>query len=84
MPTNVKTMDDVKIKNINIIELEYENLPYTYDFTISLDENYPKDSTGVILFNHKGTLYYHPVQIAQKMLVLIDSYTHTQNKAYLD
>lgn len=86
MPTKIMTQDInyAQKQNFNIIKLNYQNLPYTLNYTPSLETNKAEDSLGIPLFLYHNKFYYHPVQIAQRSIELMDGYWHSNNKAYLD
>ena len=73
-----------QIDDFNIIELEYNDLPYTYERIYSLNTGDPVDSCGVIMFGYNSKNYYHPVQLAQKANVFIDSYKISGNTEYIE
>ncbi|GBE28683.1 hypothetical protein BMS3Bbin03_02633 [bacterium BMS3Bbin03] len=83
MPTKVMTYDNAKKQNFTITKLDYQDLPYTRNYTSSLKTDKDEDSSGVPLFLYHNKFYYHPVQIAQRSIELIDGYWHSNNKAYL-
>jgi hypothetical protein len=60
-------------------------LPYTNYALEPLQPAYPQDADGVIMYRYAGDgrLYYHPVQMAQKGLTLVDNYRRTGIDAYL-
>jgi hypothetical protein len=57
---------------------------YRWSKPLPLDESYPTDDQGVILFVHHRRSYYSPIVIGQKTLRLLDSYRLTGEGEYLD
>ncbi len=72
-----------KVDNFNINILEEDELPYVWKEIGAID-NYPMDSSGVMIFIHNNNTYYHPVALAQKMFRFIDNYNKTSKQIYLD
>jgi hypothetical protein len=72
---------DIRIRDYDI----REGFPaYWWSTPPSLEDSYPTDEEGVILFVHRGRNYYSPVVIGQKTLKLLASYRLTGEEEYLD
>ena len=83
--TNTPSSQEVfKMENFKINQLEYKEFPYTNSNAYPLDNYYPQDTTGVIMFHFEGNYYYHPVQLAQRTILFIDGYTITDNPTYIE
>ncbi len=81
------TTSPEKIYESNVYQykvLERNQDPYAYKTTASTEVNYPVDSSGVMMFNINGELYYHPVNMTQWMLYFLDSYKQTGIQNYLN
>jgi hypothetical protein len=74
-----------RIRDYRISLLPEDRLPYTHYLLEHLVPTYPQDGNGVIMYRFAGDgkLYYHPVQMASKGLVLVDNYRATGIEAYL-
>lgn len=73
---------EYKREIFKIVRLDNTERPYTWG-GVSPYDNYPMDSSGVLLFLHDGYTYYHPVDIAQKILLFVNSYKITQDDEFL-
>ncbi len=80
--SNTMMPETFKFNNYEIKELEYNDKPYAWWLPAAFDD-YAQDKNGVILFELNGQQYYHPVQIAQKMIHFIASYHRTGNYEYI-
>ncbi|MBN1541853.1 hypothetical protein JW992_06875, partial [candidate division KSB1 bacterium] len=65
------------------IELSYNDRPYSWWVPAPFDD-YDTDENGVIVFPYKNQQYYHPVQIAQKILHFLASYHRTGDQRYIE
>ena len=66
--------DEFIVKEFNLINLNFRDLPYVSYSPKYLDLNYKTDSAGVQIFYYNGKYYYHPVQLAQWIIMFVDSY----------
>ncbi len=73
---------EFKYKDYSIYDLPFNDKPYAWWIPAKLDD-YTTDSDGIIVFELNGNHYYHPVQIAQKMLHFIASYHRTDDDNYI-
>jgi len=74
----------VNMDHLEVIELPYNERPYSYNDTITLYVCYPTDDQGVIVTTRDNTDHYKPVQISQKILHFLDSYVKTEEERYLE
>jgi hypothetical protein len=74
-----------RIRAFRTTVLADARLPYTNYALEPLQPSYTRDAAGVIMYRWAGDgrLYYHPVQMAQKGLALVDNYRLTGIDAYL-
>lgn len=80
-----KTNDDLQnfqIIDYNINILNYEDLPYLWGTPVSL-EDFPMDSSGILIYEKGDQFYYHPVDLAQKILLFLSSYRLTGDSRYI-
>ena len=82
-PDSDNQLNNFQNNHYEINILDYFNLPYTSLHVTSLDINYSCDSLGIPLFHYQGKDYYHPVNIAQKIFPLLNSYVITNDSLYL-
>jgi D-glucuronyl C5-epimerase C-terminus len=75
-----------RIRQFRIVALPQHSRPYANYPLQPLSPSYPQDSSGVIMYRFAGDgrLYYHPVQMAQMGLILVDNYRSSGIRAYLD
>ncbi len=79
---NPHIQTEFKFNEYDIHELPFNDKPYAWWIPAKIDD-YPTDDNGVIVFELSGNHYYHPVQIAQKMLHFIASYHRTDHYDYI-
>ena len=75
--------DDVIIGEHNINDLIPEDTYYNWEWTYRFELDHPRDSNNVSIFIYKDKEYYHPVQLAQRTLELLNSLKLTGNNEYL-
>lgn len=75
-------LSEAIVKDYNLQVLEYVELPLTGYAPASLTVS-PADAQGIILYARNSLTYYHPVQIAQHLLVFLDNYRSMGAAAYL-
>ena len=73
-----------KNNNYSIKLLNIEDRPYALSTPISLDINYLSDDEGIPMFTYDNVDYYHPIQICQRAINLLESYRITGVQEYLD
>ena len=69
-----------KKDNFQIKELKGSERPFTWDKIAPLENDFPTDEGGIILYENK---YYNPIQIANEGLFFIDTYRQTNNPEFL-
>ena len=74
---------DYLAREYPFVDLAYNDRPYSWWVPAAFDD-YTTDEKGVIVFEHKDETYYHPVQIAQKILHFLASYNRTGNSRYIE
>lgn len=81
-PYNDNNIDNVRIKMYDIQKLSYDDKLYAW-WIPTIIGDYEKDENGIIMFSYQGLFYYHPTQIAQKMLHFLASYHRTEKDVFL-
>lgn len=80
---NPVTSEPFSINNYNILSLTDANDPYYFDYILSLSVTQPADEQNIMLFQYKGSNYYHPVNMSNRILNYLDAYKKTRNEGYL-
>ena len=77
---------EFQVRQFRIVALPQQQRPYAGYALQPLKPTYPQDAAGVIMYRFAGDgkLYYHPVQMAQMGLFLLDNYRQTGIRAYLN
>ncbi len=81
---NGSPLDDISIIDYSIQTLSEEDMPYNY-FTLSTPTTAADstDSTGILMFYWAGEKHYHPVQLAQRMLLFINTFRLRNDSLFL-
>lgn len=74
---------DFQLIDYKINILPEEDMPYLWGSPVSLDD-FQMDSTGILVYIKDDKTYYHPVDIAQKILLFINSYRLIKDIRYID
>jgi hypothetical protein len=74
---------EARVQEMGLPELDPDTVFYDEYSVTPLDLG-PEDADGVPLVDVDGTLYYHPVKIAQRGLRFVWSFEQTGDSAYLD
>ncbi|MBN2093651.1 hypothetical protein JW964_28785, partial [candidate division KSB1 bacterium] len=78
-----KFPSSVKVTPFQINKLSFEDWPYNNQPVVYLDDEYLTDEKGIILFEHNGIRYYHPVYLGLRAIELLNGYYRTKNTTYL-
>jgi hypothetical protein len=74
--------ETIKMRDYTIKKLPYNKMPYAW-WNPAIIGDYEKDAIGVIMFKVNEQLYYHPDQLAQKILLFHSSYIRTNDTTYI-
>lgn len=78
------TLDDIQVKDYSILEVETNALPY--NSAVILTPLLPSDSCdadGILMFYYAGQKYYHPVNIAQRTLLYLNTFRMTGDSIFI-
>ncbi len=78
------TLDDIQVKDYSILEVETNKLPYNSGLIASpLLPTDSSDADGIIMFFYAGEKHYHPVQIAQRTLLFLNTFRITGDSTFV-
>lgn len=75
-----KKNSQFRVSSFKINQLDQDEMPFTFDKIAPLENDFPTDQDGIILYNNQ---YYHPGQIADEGLFLVDTYRQINNQEFL-
>lgn len=81
--TSDEQLPDMNRMDFSIIEIQREQRLWAGMPRITLEIYFPADSQGIITFTYHDSTYYHPMQLAQRLLWYLDSYYLTGIEEYL-
>ena len=80
-----KSLDRIEVKDYSIQTLSEEDMPYNL-FTLGTPTTTSDstDTTGILMFFWDGKKHYHPVQLAQRILLLLNTFRIENDSLFLD